>query len=484
MTLRSSPWLAAAAAAAALSPVTAAPAGSPPARIVVGYGHSQSSAAATLERELGAEPLAAIPQLDVHVVTAPPDRAAAVLGALRSSPLVRYAERDTLVRALRIPDDELWPTQWSPRKTRAPAAWDVTTGSARIVVAVADTGVDPAQPDLKGKITPGFDFVNGGADALDDNGHGTAVAGIIAARSNNGIGVAGYCWACQVMPVKVLGGDGTGFASTVAQGIVWATDHGAAVINASLGGPDEDAAVAAAAQYAWSHGALLVAAAGNDSSSILDYPAALPNVLSVGASDENDRLYGFSNSGAAIAAPGENTTIDEHGGYELFFGTSSAAPVVSGIAGLALAAAPDAGPSQLTNALEQSAVPMDGVAFGRADASAALRALGAVPPSVPGGDRASGSGGRVRRQFRGRLGPRHSFSVPTGAGVLRATLSVDSRRRIVLELHRAGRLVSSSSGRRRIRLVTRVTRGRYRLVIPATGASGEFVLTVACPRPS
>jgi subtilisin family serine protease len=286
------------------------------------------------------------------------------------------------------------------------------------------------------------------------------------------------------MPVKVLGGDGTGFASTVAQGIVWATDHGAAVVNASLGGPSEDAAVAAAAHYAWSHGVLLVAAAGNDSSSILEYPAALPNVLSVGASDESDHLYGFSNAGAALAAPGENTTIDERGGYELFFGTSSAAPVVSGIAGLALTAAPRAGPSQLTTALEQTAAPMGGVAFGRVDASAALRALGGVPPSSPpqqGGD-ATGSDATVRHEFRGRLGPRQSFRISTGAGVLRATLSVKTRRRVVLELRRGGRLVSSAAGRRRVRLVARVSRGRYRLVVPATGAAGAFVLTVTCPR--
>ncbi len=426
--------------------------------------------------------MAAIPQLDVHVVSAPPGRVDAVLARLRSSPLVRYAARDALVHALRTPDDEFWPSQWSPRKTRAPAAWDVTTGSARVVVAVVDTGVDSAQPDLKGKTVPGYDFVDGTDTVGDDNGHGTAVAAIIAARSNNGIGVAGYCWACRVMPVKVLGADGTGFASAVANGIVWATDHGAAVINASLGGPTEDATVAAATQYASSHGVLVVAAAGNDSSSILEYPAALPNVLSVGASDENDHLYGFSNSGAALAAPGENTTIDLHGGYELFFGTSSAAPVVSGIAGLALAAAPNSTPSRLTEAFERSAQAMDGVVFGRVDASATLRELGVGPPPQPASDQSSGSA--IRRVFRGRLGRRQRFSITCGPGVVHATLSATAKGRILLELRRGGRLLDLTKGSKRVRLTAEVGRGRYRLVVPASRSTAPFVLAVTCERSS
>jgi thermitase len=133
--------------------------------------------------------------------------------------------------------DEYLPTQWSVTKTHAEQAWDVSTGSSQMVVGILDTGVDPSQPDLRGKLVAGYDYVNNDQDPSDDNGHGTAVAGVVAASSDNGIGVAGYCWACRLMPVKVLGADGTGFASGLAQGIVWATDHGARVINASLGSP-------------------------------------------------------------------------------------------------------------------------------------------------------------------------------------------------------------------------------------------------------
>ena len=160
------------------------------ARIVVGYARSEGSAAQALEEQLGARRVTAIPQLGAHVVEVPTDRTEPVLAALRSSPVIRYAERDRVVRALGVPNDELWPTQWSPRKTNAPKAWDLTTGSPQVVVAVVDSGVDPTQPDLRAKLVPGYDFVNGDALANDDNGHGTAVAGIAAASSNNGIGRA------------------------------------------------------------------------------------------------------------------------------------------------------------------------------------------------------------------------------------------------------------------------------------------------------
>jgi hypothetical protein len=196
----------------------------------------------------------------------------------------------------------------------------VSIGSSQVVVGILDTGVDPGQPDLRGKHVAGYDYVNNDQDPSDDNGHGTAVAGVVAASSDNRIGVAGYCWGCRLMPVKVLGADGTGFASCLAQGIVWATDHGARVINASLGSPVNDLTLAAPAQYAWLRGVLVVAAAGNESSPSPDYPAVLPNVLSVSASDHNDRLYAFSNSGARVAAPGENSTTGLGGTYVSFLG--------------------------------------------------------------------------------------------------------------------------------------------------------------------
>jgi subtilisin family serine protease len=352
-------------------------------------------------------------------------------------------------------------------------------------VAVVDTGVDPSQPDLAGRLAPGYDFVNGDSDPGDDNGHGTAVAGIVAAAGNNHIGVAGYCWRCRVMPLKVLDANGGGFASDVARAVVWAGDHGARVINTSLGGPVEDAALAAAAQYAQLRGALLVAAAGNDSSSQLDYPAALPAVVSVGASNQADALYPFSNQGAAVAAPGENTTTARGGGYETFLGTSSAAPVVSGIAGLLFSLVPSATPAQVTGALEQSATPIAGVTFGRVDAQRALANL--VPPPVSTPPPAKGSGTKpppgtsVTRS--GRIGAKgRSYSLTTRAGRLVARLIVHRRSggRSRLTLFHLGRRIAAAGGESQVRLQATVRRGRYRLVVSGP-PDALFVLKLRYP---
>ena len=332
---------------------------------------------------------------------------------------------------------------------------------------------------------PGYDFVNGDADPADDNGHGTAVAGIAAAAGDNHIGVAGYCWRCGVMPLKVLDADGGGFASDVARAVVWATDQGARVINASLGGPVEDASLVAAAQYAQSRGALLVAAAGNDSSSQLDYPAALPAVVSVGASNQADALYSFSNQGAAVAAPGENTTTARGGGYQQFLGTSSAAPVVSGIAGLLFSLVPGSTPAQVASALEQSAVPVGGVTFGRVDAQRALASLLPAPPARGSGDQpAPGTAPTATLTRSGRIGAKgRTYSLATGAGRLVATSTVRGAagRRTKLTLRQASRVVASAGGVTRVRLRATVRRGRYRLAVSGP-ADATFVLKLRYPR--
>lgn len=485
------PALALVAALAALALCGSAAPSEPRSRILVAYSRDALSSAASIEQRVGAERVASIPQLEVDVLRVEQDRLDATLTALRLEPGVRYAQPESVVRAFRVPDDEFWPTQWSPRKTRAELAWDVTTGSSQVVVAVVDTGVDPAQPDLSGKLGPGFDFVSNDADARDDNGHGTDVAGIVAASSNNGIGVAGYCWGCLVMPVKVLGADGTGTTPTLAQGLVWAADHGARVINVSLGGPVEDLTVAAAVRYARLHGALVVAAAGNDSASLLEYPAALPGVVSVSASDPDDRLYGFSNSGASLAAPGENSTTAAGGGYERFLGTSSAAPVVSGIAGLVLSAAPGADVAEVERALETSASPLPGVTYGRVDA---LGAVGTVAPPAqtapPGGSPASGSGqARRTRVFTGRLGGSktvRSFVIATGAGVLRAAVRISPRtgRGVKLRLLGPAGKIAAASGGGSAALRAYVKRGSYRVLVRSTGAGPvRFRLVVSFPAP-
>jgi subtilisin family serine protease len=391
------------------------------------------------------------------------------------------------VRAQQIPHDQFWPGQWSPVKTRAPRAWDLTTGSRGVVVAILDTGIDPTQPDLRGKLVPGYDYVNGDPDPSDDNGHGTAVAGIVAADSNNGIGVAGYCWHCRLMPVKVLDAAGVGSTSALAQGIVWATDHGAQVINASLGSSTDDATVAAAAQHARLHGVLVVAAAGNNSNSILEYPAALPGVVSVAASDERDQLYDFSNSGSALAAPGDNSTTAWGGGYESFLGTSSAAPVVSGIAALGISANPAASPAQVEEALKAGAVPVPGVVFGRVDAYGTVHAL--APWLAPPLSSSASSARRttVTKLLSGKLGRRaRTFRIVVdGWGLLRATLHFQRRpeRPVELRLRQGPRSIAVVRGRSSLRLRARVRRGTYRLDVTSFGGRPtQFKLILTYPR--
>ena len=229
---------------------------------------------------------------------------------------VRFVERNHVVMrvaatdfAQAVPTDPLWPDQWGPALIGAPAVWKLTTGSPRVVIAVLDTGVDSSQRDLRQALVPGYDFVNGDPDPNDDNGHGTRTAGIVGARADNGVGISGVCPGCSVMPVKVVGADGTATGLQIASGITWATDHGASIISLSLGG-SQSATVAEAVHYAESKGVLVVAAAGNNGNSQPFYPAAYPGVLSVAGTDPDNQLYPWSNRGSwvAVAAPGCDVT--------------------------------------------------------------------------------------------------------------------------------------------------------------------------------
>jgi subtilisin family serine protease len=304
---------------------------------------------------------------------------------------VRYVERDQAVMRITAadvmqdtPTDPLWGQQWGPALTEAPTAWAVTRGSPSVVVAVLDTGVDFSQPDLQGAFVPGYDFVNNDADPIDDHGHGTEVAGIVAARADNGLGGAGLCPRCSIMPVKVVGADGRATEGNVASGITWAADHGARVINLSLGGT-YGTTVAAAVNYATDKGVLIVAAAGNNGNSSPFYPAADAGVLSVAATQPDDHLYSWSNYGdwVAVAAPGCELATVPGGQYGEVCGTSAATPVVSGLAALAISYSPTASIDAIKQAITSSAHGVGGVTYGRVDVADTLAALGATFEPVP-----------------------------------------------------------------------------------------------------
>ncbi len=282
---------------------------------------------------------------------------------LATIPDVLYAEPNHTRTLMRTPSDSVVGEQWALPNIKAFEAWDITTGG-EITIAILDTGVSSSHPDLAGKVLPGYDFFNGDGDASDDEGHGTYVAGVAAANSDNGTGIAGICWGCKILPVKVLNSRGQGDDATIATGIRWAADQGARIISMSLGGPEDTQVLRDAVAYAHERNVLLVAASGNGHAegNVPNYPAAYPYVLAVSASTVNDRVTGFSTTGdfVDIAAPGVGLwstlwTQREGDTYGAANGTSAACPHVAGAAGLALTLRPDLSADQLAEVLMASA---------------------------------------------------------------------------------------------------------------------------------
>ena len=265
-------------------------------------------------------------------------------------------------------------------------AWELTTGSPEVIVAVVDSGVDATHPDLAGAVLPGFDFVENAPSARPVDGHGTGVAGAAAARGNNGIGGAGTCFRCSILPLRVIGRDGVAFNTTTARAIDYAVDHGAAVVNASIYGPNVSEPLRRAIQRARAAGVLVVAAAGNEGDDTPQYPAAFPGTISVGASTYAGARASFSSFGpwVGFAAP-ECAPISVLGGSSgVGCMTSVSSPLVAGIVGLMRAQAPFASAEQIEAALIASARPrpVAGVRAGVVDAAAALRALGSPEPRL------------------------------------------------------------------------------------------------------
>jgi thermitase len=306
-------------------------------------------------------------------IDVPAGRVADATRALAADPNVAYVEPDHVAHAEALtPDDPGFPGEWGVVRTRVNQAWSATRGSSRVVIAVVDTGVT-ASADLAGRVLPGHDFVNGDDDARDDNGHGTMAAEVIAAAGYNRTGIAGICWACRILPVKVLGRDGSGSYSTIAEGIRYAADQGATVINLSLGGSDDSQLLRDAVAYASGHGSLVVAAAGNDGSAAPHYPAAVPAALAVGGVTSTDTRYSWSNYGSwvDVTAPGCNPSQALNGTIMQYCGTSSATPFIAGVAGLLASTDPAPSAGTIRAALIASRV----TPAGRVDARNALDAL-------------------------------------------------------------------------------------------------------------
>ena len=305
--------------------------------------------------------------------------------ALTKNPRVEYAELDYTAEAFFVPNDTYFTTnQWGLENTGqvikgvtgaidadvdGPISWNTTQGGVK--VAILDTGIDQNHEDLSAKVVLQQNFTD--SPTIDDlYGHGTHVGGIVAAVTNNNTGVAGGCPDCQLMNGKVLNDKGSGAYSGIANGITWATDNGAKVVNLSLGGSSRSTTLENAVNYAWSRNVIVVAAAGNSANPSKTYPAAYVNAIAVAATNNKDRRASFSSYGAKwvdVAAPGENifSTFPNHPyvinkslGYDFGSGTSMATPMTSAVAALIWSTPYGTSASMVRNRLEATADKIPG----------------------------------------------------------------------------------------------------------------------------
>jgi hypothetical protein len=293
------------------------------------------------------------------------------------------------------PNDTFWTAQWPLRRVQAPLAWELTVGVPAVVVAVIDSGIDLAHPEFTGRLQDGFDYVDWDTTPQDQYGHGTHVAGVIAAAGNNGLGVAGSAWNVQLVPLRTLDRTGVGTTSNIAQAVLAATNRRVDVINLSLALSGPSTTLHSAIITAANNNILIVAATGNDSQpgqwpAPVRYPAAYPEVVAVAGTTRWEDRAVYSNGGpeVEVAAPGGEASdpvfsTSLGGSYAMLHGTSIATAHVAGAAALLRSYAPQWSAAAVRDALRNTADKVGSIAysggrndwlgFGRVNAAAALR---------------------------------------------------------------------------------------------------------------
>ncbi len=319
-------------------------------------------------------------KLNAHIVELPEDAdEVEVMRELKKDNRLKYVELDMAVTHDAVVSDPSYSSSWALPKIQTPIAWDSANGSG-VTIAILDTGVDSTHPDLAPNMVPGWNTYDNNSNTTDVYGHGTMVAGTAAMAANNSMGSAGVAWGAKIMPVRISAPDGSvAYWSTVAQGIYWAADHGARVVNISYGGVSGSATVQSAAQYLRNKGGVAVVSAGN-TGGLLGY-AASDSMLVAAATDSNDLRASWSSYGSYvdISAPGVSiyTTL-RGGGYGNVSGTSFSSPIVAATAALMISANNNLSPADIDQILKSTAIDRGTTGYdnyygaGRVDAAKAV----------------------------------------------------------------------------------------------------------------
>jgi thermitase len=390
-----------------------------PGRVLVQFKAGVSAAQARgLLQGAGGQSVREIAPIGVHIVQLPPQASpVAVARAFKGKREVAFAEPDAVLPLTMVPDDPFYSTTWHLPRISCPAAWDITTGSSAVTIAIIDTGVDASHPDLQPKLVPGWNFYDNNSNTADVHGHGTAVAGAAAACSNNGLGVASPAWGCKIMPIRVADANGYATISALANAVTWAADRGVRVANISFGASNHST-LGSAAQYMRSKGGVVTVSAGNDGTFVTSPDD--PYVLTISATDQFDAIASWSTTGnnVDLGAPGVSVkTTLRGGGTGSGSGTSFSAPVVAGVAALVISANPALTATQVESILKQGADDLGNpgwdpsYGWGRLNAAraVALATGGGTPPPPTPADTTP---------------PSVSFSAPTSGATVSGTVSV------------------------------------------------------------
>ena len=419
----------------------------------------------------GAREVGRVPQIGVRILQVPAQAEARVIAALSNNPNFEFAEPDYIANVILTPNDPYYAAyQWHLPKVDAPTAWDTTTGSASVTIAVVDSGVQANHPDLAGRVLAGYDFVNNDADASDDYGHGTGVAGVAAATGNDAIGTAGAAWNVAILPVKTMNSSGSGAYSAIASGITYSADRGAKIINLSLGGTLSSTTLKSAVSYAWNKGSVLIAAAGNNGSSTAVYPAAYPNVVAVSATTPSDTLASFSSYGSFVdlSAPGQDITMPWiNSGYVTISGTSFSSPLTAGVAALALSRNPALSNAQIASLLTANTDDIGAVGYDTFFGAGRLNAAKVVAAAAPVIDTIA--------PVTAVTNPRNGSSISSSRSVSVTVASSDNIGVTRAEIYINDRLTASStSGNFTFNWNTsKLARGTYALQSRAYDAAGN-----------